>query len=742
MRKVKIILLLVPFLIMASSISVKMKEAIKKWDKKAYLSLFEKPEISGVKEVFLLRPIKVNIKQKDDLLRVTILRKPAPFLQTWRIKVRNGKIVEREVLNSLDRISYYTAEDSHCYILTEAKIKVPDLEAKFEDGIVCQWPDSFIFSGKGAFRFRPSSFIERKNLLYLISEEQLEENISFLFLRVQSKSGAQVSFKIGGEIKLPENVKEIFEKYASKVGLHYSPLYETRVFRAVPEGGAYMVLGGKREFQYTFNPKSEKEIFITDLKTGRYLSFYTPANRVILIMVQQGPESVTITGSFDPDNNWIEAKAEYTFKKPENREIYFSISPKIQITGIYDEFGSELVFQKNGPMNYAIYPNYPLRKLIIHYRGDVGKVDSYSNFLGGYFFPTLWYPYFGNYMHFKLHIEKKGGKRLLFPGKQEGNFYVSEVPVSYIPLLEGNFYGRTTREGLEIYWESRDIRAIRDTFDAFKKASEIFGKPSWTIKIGIRRAAFYFGSSTTGMINLEILKLPDRPLLAPVPLKCGRRSIIMHEMLHQWIGGITKPYSLNDYWVSEGLTSLLTGMLICSRNFESKYRKAFIDMPIVPPLALGGRIGYFNNSVKDIFDHLHYRAALVINMARLVMGNKEFLKAVREFVNKYKFKEFRWGNFTSFIEKKMGKPGFFYPWVNTYFIPEFSYIYKNGKLIIEEKTPLIIEGKEHHFQLPVPVRVSGKNEILWIINGKGELKVPYGRIKIISNGLPARIYKK
>ncbi|GEM_PF-2103976 len=738
----KLALILVPFILMATTLSQKMENAIKKWDKRAYLSLFENPEISSVESVFLLKPIKVKVYQKKDILRIAILRKPAPFLQTWRITVKNGKIVHKEILNSIERVSYYGADDSHCYVLNDAKIKVPDLEVKFAGGTLCQWPDSFIFSGMGVFRFRPSSYVERKNLLYLISQEQLEQNINFLFLRVQSKSGAQVKFSIGKEIRLPQEIRNIFEKNAALVGYHFSPQFKTRVFRPVPEGGALLVLGGKDSYQYTYNPQSEKEIFISNVKNGRYLSFYTPSSKVVLLLTQPRPYEVVIDGVLDPLNNWIKAKAEFHFKEPMNKPLYFSISSGIEIDKITDEREEDLVFQKNSKMGYTVYPNLSLTKLTIYYHGQINKVDSYSNLWGGYFFPTLWYPYFGNYMRYRIRLKQQGTKgTLILPGKKEGDFYVSEVPSSYIPVLVGSFKGKSEKDNLKVFWERRDLRAIRNTFDAYKRASKIFGTPNWTIKVGIRAGEYYFGSSTTGLINLEILKPIDRAIFSAIPLVCGRRSIIMHEMLHQWIGGATKPYSLADYWVSEGLTSLLTGMSVCKRNFEGKYRKQFINSPIVVPLALGGRIGYYNNSIKDIFNHLHYRSALVINMARIALGDKKFLEAVREFVDKYKFKEFRWRNFAKLMEDKMGKPGFFKPWIYTYFIPEFSYTYASGKLTIEEQTPIEIEGKEYHFPVPVPVKIRGKKEIIWV-EGKRVISVPPGKIKLMIKGLPARFYRK
>lgn len=738
----KLALLLVPFIIMASSLSKNIEDAIKKWDKRAYLSLFEKPEISSVKSVFLLKPIKVSVYQKEDILRISILRKPAPFLQTWKIRVANGKIVEKEVLNSLERVAYYGPEDSHCYVLNEAKIKLPDLEAKFVGGTLCQWPDSFIFSGIGVFRFRPSSFVERKNLLYLISQEQLEEKINFMFLRVQSKSGAQVKFSIGKEIKLPMEIRDIFEKNAPLVGYHFSPQFKTRVFRPVPEGGAFAVLGGKESYQYTFNPQSEKEIFISNVKNGRYLSFYTPSNKVVLILTQPKPQEIILDGEFDPMNNWIKAKAEIKFKEPMSKPVYFSLSRDLEIDNIVDERGEPLIFQKNSQMGYTVYPNLSFKSIIINYHGNVNKVDSYSNLWGGYFFPTLWYPYFGNYMNFRVKLKQKGTEgTLVLPGKKQGDYYVSEAPSSYIPLLVGHFRGKTEKDNLTVFWERRDLRAIRNTLDAYKKAKKIFGPANWSIKVGIRAGEYYFGSSSLGLINLEILKPVDRPIFSAIPIACGRRSIIVHEMFHQWIGGATKPYSLSDYWVTEGLTSLLTGMTICKKSFEGKYRKQFINDPIVVPLVLGGRIGYYNNSVKDIFKHLHYRSALVINMARIALGDKNFLEAVKEFVKKYQFKEFRWRNFTKLLEEKMGKPGFFKPWVYTYFIPEFSYSYTHGKLIIEERTPIEIEGKEYHFTIPVPVKIRGKKEIVWV-EGRTEISVPTGKIKLLLKGLPARFYRK
>ncbi len=735
----RVIVLLLSAVLAASSLTSKIKNSIEKWDRNAYTSLFGSPDISGANEIFLLRPKKVIVKKQKNILKISILRKPFPFLQVWRIETKEGKIIKKEVLASLGRIAFYGPEDSRCYVLKKADVKLPDLNVKFNGGVLCEWPDSFLFRGNGIFSFRPSSFVERKNLFYLFSKEELREKVSFLLLRIQRKSGADVKFSIGPETSLTETEKKIFQKYSPWLGKHFSKEFKNEIFRPVPKGGAFVILGGSHPLSYTYNPQSEKEIFVSDIKKGRYISLYTSSKKMVLLLPYLPSGYTTgIKGEIDPYENIIKAEADINFGKEVSKPIYFSLSPELIINKILDENGREIIFTENSGNSYKVYPNGCFQKLTIKYTGKISRIDSFSNLWGGFFFPTLWYPYFGDFHMFFLNLKLKRGKSLLSAGKKIGSNYVSEVPVSYIPIVISKFRGKEIKDGLEIYWERRNARAISEIKEAYKKALKLFGKPSWTVRVALRVSSFYFGSSSTGLINLEILPPKGAHIYSPYPMICGRKSLVTHEILHQWWGGLTKPYSLSEYWINEGMVTLLSGMLSCEKRFEKKYRATFIGDKKFPPLLLGGRIGYYSNSIKELFKHLHYRAALVIDMARIALGDEDFLKASREFLEKYKFKKYRWKEFADFFEKKIGKPGFFNPWVYTYFTPKFTYKLLNGKLIIEEKTPLKIEGKKYHFQIPVPVEINGKRKILWV-DGNGKIKVK-GKFKIRDDELPARFY--
>ncbi len=721
-----------------ASLQGEIKKAIINWDKKAYISLFSNPSISGAEEVFRLKPIKVNVWRRGEFLILGILRKPFPLVEVWRIKEKDGKIVSREVISSIRRNAYYSVEDTKCYRLKEAEINLPDLKASFTKGKFCGWPDIFLFEGDGEFLFSPSDPVEKRALRYQINEDRIKERISFLLLRIQREPGASVKFTIGEKLPLGEKERRVFNAHLKDFGLYYSPILQTQVLPPVPLSGAVAIMGRGRFYKYSFDPSAEKEVFFTDLQANKFLSLYSPPGKIAVYLTPPKPNFININARVDGNENTIEARAVVSFPEPVKRMFFFYLAPGLEVRKIRDNAGNPLIVNKTYSGTYEVYPNGELRGMTLEYHGDINRVESYSTLAGGYFYPTSWYPNFGGFFRYRLKIKAKGVD-LVVPGERKGGYYESHAPVPYIGLGMGRVRGSYAMGPLEIYWERKRLRDISLCKVAFSKVQKILGPLPWRVKVLLGEGLFYYGASSPGLVFLRIIPLARENIYSPGPMPCGEKYLVYHEFVHQWIGGLISPKTFSDYWVNEGLTALLSGMLSC-RGFEGRFRKTFIGDQRIPPLKMGGRIGYYRGSIRDVFAHLQYRSALVLNMARVYLGEENFLKAVKEFLEKNKFKEYRWEEFTGFLEEKMGKPGFFLPWVEADFIPEFSYSYSGGTLTIREMKGIKVSGKLAHFQVPVPIKVGKQVKIVWV-NGEGSAELPPD-FKIQQGVLPAIFHRE
>ncbi len=729
------VFLLVALSLRASLVS-KLKASIENLDKEAYLALFADPSMSGLQEIFRFKPIRVKILRQGNVLTIGILRKPFPLIEAWKIQEDGERIVRKEVLFTIRANAYYGEEDCRCYLLKQATVSLPDLKILFTGGKFCQWPDIFMFLGRGSFTFSPSDPAEARALRYQIGEEKLEERISFLALRIQHDPGASVKFTIGSEVPLGQRERMLFRKHLANFGLYYSPLLEAEVLPSVPRAGAVALLGGGRLYKYIYDPSSEREIYLADLKAGKYLSLYSPPGKIMIILKPPSPEFLRINGELNTETGTVEAEAEVLFSEPVERKFYFYLAPGLKVGKVRDDRGLPVVFQKGSGGTYEIYPNGSLRGFRIKYSGEIKPIESYSSLAGGYFYPTSWYPSLNGFYRYSVRLKTRGGD-LLVPGKRAGETYRSEVPVPYVGLGFGRFKGKFQWENLEVFWERKSLKDAYAVKRALERVEKFLGPLPWKVKVILARGIFYFGASSPGLVMLRILPV-DRNIYSPGPMPCGKKYLIYHEMVHQWVGGLISPTTFSDYWVNEGLTSLMAGMLSCG-GFEEKFRKTFIEDVTLPPLVMGGRIGYYRSSIRNVFAHLHYRSALVLNMARLALGEEEFLNVVKEFLRENRFREYRWGKFTSFLEKRMGRPGFFLPWVQTDFIPEFNYYYEDGVLVVNERRALKIGDREVHFQIPVPVKTRGGRKILWV-NGRGSLYVS-GKFKIEDKVLPAVFHR-
>lgn len=143
-------------------------------------------------------------------------------------------------------------------------------------------------------------------------------------------------------------------------------------------------------------------------------------------------------------------------------------------------------------------------------------------------------------------------------------------------------------------------------------------------------------------------------------------SIVAHELSHQWFGDALTLASWKDIWLNEGFASYSEAVweeylggkdayLNYMKNFDYGYFQGTVYAPD----------GFIDNYA--IYSTIYQKGAWVLHMLRGVMGDELFFKTLREYFERYKFKNADTKQFQALAEEIYGHDlqWFFDEWVYT-----------------------------------------------------------------------------
>lgn len=196
------------------------------------------------------------------------------------------------------------------------------------------------------------------------------------------------------------------------------------------------------------------------------------------------------------------------------------------------------------------------------------------------------------------------------------------------------------------------------------------------------------------------------------------RSLIAHEMGHQWFGDKVTCGTWKDIWLNEGITEYTSGLVVenldGANSFTSWKNGKIANITSQP----GGNL-YLTDSqltnVNRIFSsRLSYdKGSMVTNMIRFKMGDVNFFQALRNYLNDpaLAYGYALTAEFQAHLEAVSGInfTEFFNDWVYKQGYPIYTITVQN---VAVGQAKIIIDQSQSHtsvdfFEMPVPVRLLG-----------------------------------
>jgi aminopeptidase N len=230
--------------------------------------------------------------------------------------------------------------------------------------------------------------------------------------------------------------------------------------------------------------------------------------------------------------------------------------------------------------------------------------------------------------------------------------------------------------------------------------------------------------------RLKIVELPDDTVpsaWAPEIAALSSRAItektnyrlLANTIAHQWWGVSVSPASKDDWWISDGFSRYSEARYVESAAGEAGLEEMIKDMSVGAlaydsvPLSSANKLDYFSPEFQSLVTD---KGAMILHMLRWVVGEKQYLKIMRDFATKYAGKSASSDDFRELSEQVYGEKltWFYSQWMDSTSAPEFKAKYTIYRLGSNKGFRIVgaITQDLDLFRMPVNLKIDtdGKTE--------------------------------
>jgi hypothetical protein len=453
-----------------------------------------------------------------------------------------------------------------------------------------------------------------------------------------------------------------------------------------------------------------------------------------------------ITADLNPDTNHLTATADVTFTALEDlTQPTFELNNGLNITKLTDDTGTTLNAERlatNSTVHVSLQTS--LSKGSSHtfhfeYNGTLLNADTspvegiklaaVADPISILLYPGRWFPMTGLFpdrftaeMHIRVPADYTAvgsgtpGIKTLPDGRKEFSFSWTRpgfpgtiVAGKFLPPVGGGL------NNIHVYVTEKRKAGAAD-FAAlagreFEYMTSIFGEPE------------------SGRIN--VVELPDDAVSAAwaPQMACiagnriadpkGANRLLANTLAHQWWGSEVSPATLNDAWITNGMSRYGELMYLEDSAGKTAFQSAVSDVSAgalaydTEPLTTLGRLDPFSPQFQSMTLE---KGAMVFHMLRWEMGDDTFQKFLRGMLSQFTDKGIRSSDVQTVAEaqSKLELTAFFAQWLDGTGAPTFTDKYTVYRLGSNKgfRTQGAIDEDLDLFRMPVELRIEtdGKTE--------------------------------
>jgi len=470
----------------------------------------------------------------------------------------------------------------------------------------------------------------------------------------------------------------------------------------------------------------------------------TAANRMAI-------QGYVIDAELDPSAHHLKATAVVTFTAPETADVVtFGFHPALKLTKVTDAAGKLLTGDRSADGAIRITPATPFVKgqpahWTFVYEGTITgdedgpeeglKLAAIQEPISYLLYPGRWFPmtgYLTNRFTAEMHIKVPQGMRVLASGStgsapatlangKEGEQFNFSWTKPGFPgtVIAGRFVAPVAVNGgganIHLYLTIKHQGSANSLGETAAKEFDYFTGT--------------FGAAESGRLN--VVELPDdtlpaawAPELAAISgSRTGDKSgvrLLANTIAHQWWGSEVSPQTMNDAWITNGMSRYGELMYLEDESGRTAMKSAIQDVSAgalaydTTPLSSAGRLGAFSPQFQSMTLE---KGAMVFHMMRWELGDAVFKKVLQGALSQYTDKGIRSTDFQKVAEAQSQQQltPFFAQWVDGTGAPQFVNKYAVYRLGNNKGFRTIGEVQQDLdlFRMPVELRVEtdGKTEM-------------------------------
>jgi len=454
-----------------------------------------------------------------------------------------------------------------------------------------------------------------------------------------------------------------------------------------------------------------------------------------------------IDAEIDTATHHLTAKATVTFTAPENAEqVTFGFHPALKVTRISDLTGQILTGERLADGGIRVTPATPIVRGVeehwtFEYEGVITgnedgpveglKLAAIQEPITYLLYPARWFPmsgYMTDRFTAEMHIRVPQGMRVLASGAQgqskpvtlangkDGDQYDFNWDKPGFPgtLIAGRYASPVSAGNVKVYLTISHQQSANNLAETAAKEFDFFTDS--------------FGAPESSRLN--VVELPDDTLPAAwapelaaimgrtVGDKSGVR-LLANTIAHQWWGSEVSPRTLNDAWITNGMSRYGELMYVEDESSKSALKAALQDVSAgalaydTIPLSSVSRLSPFSPEFQSMTLE---KGAMIFHMLRGEIGDKAFLATLKGALSQYTDKPIRAADFEKVADEQSQQEltPFFAQWVDGTGAPQFNNKYAVYRLGNNKGFRTIGEiGQDLDlFRMPVELRIEtdGKTE--------------------------------
>ena len=453
-----------------------------------------------------------------------------------------------------------------------------------------------------------------------------------------------------------------------------------------------------------------------------------------------------INADLDPSVNRLSATAAVTFTALEDLTApIFELNNGLQITKVTDANRKPLDAERltnNSTVRFSLANPIPKGTSTTYYFEYSGtlkgtetspvegiKLASVEDPISILLYPGRWFPMVGlftNRFTAEMHIRVPSDQRVVgsgsgvaatksVPGNRSEYTFNWAKPGFPGTIIAGKFIEPITAGNMRVYV----LEKHKDYAHDFASQAE---------------REFLFMSSTFGQpesTRMNLVELPDDTVSAAwapeIAAIAGNRvaarneqRLLSNTLAHQWWGSEISPATMNDAWITNGMSRYAELMYLEDSAGKTAFQSAVTDISAgalaydTEPLTTIGRLDPFSPQFQSMTLE---KGAMVFHMLRWELGDDVFIKCLRGLLSQYTDKSVRSANVETVAEaqSQLQLTPFFAQWLDGTGAPTFTNKFTVFRLGDNKgfRTVGSVDQDLDLFRMPVELRIEtdGKTEV-------------------------------